>query len=116
MKSPLEMAPHARALVRPIFFIALALLSGGESAHVISDRDEAHHVTERILQRQNGKKHSHKDVQELRDEFRSIQQKHFPQHDPKKRKSSISLSKEHARNMREATLRNEPGGTKTSEC
>ena len=134
----------SRAATRLLVCAALS-----QAAHIIKDNDEAHHVTQRILQRQKGsvhlskyrylgnsfvrsfisfiirsfihsfilhafnasiptrKKHSHEDVQALRDEFRELQEKHFPDHDPKKRKSSISLMTEHRKNERERALREE---------
>jgi len=47
----------------------------GEAAHVIKDKDEAHHVTQSVLKRQGGFKHSHADVQALRDEFHDMKAK-----------------------------------------
>ena len=77
-----------------------------DSAHIIRDHEEAHHVTQRILQRQNGKKHSHEDVQELRDEFKTLKETHFPNHDASLRKSNIPLTTEHRKNQREKKLKN----------
>jgi hypothetical protein len=60
-------------------FLAAALCAlvavFSEAAHIIKDKDEAHHVTQRVLKRQGGFKHKHADVQALRDEYHQLKAK-----------------------------------------
>jgi hypothetical protein len=61
------------SILASVLLVVFAALT--EAAHVIKDKDEAHHVTQRVLKRQGGFKHSHADVQALREEFHDMKAK-----------------------------------------
>lgn len=63
-----------------IFFSAL-FVTFSLGAHIIRDRDEAHHVTQQMLKRE-GVRHRHEDIQKLRDEFAELKDAALSGEDP----------------------------------